>query len=134
MYDIYKQSKAKQSKAKQSKARGAGAVDTKKMMRLITPTLLERSSKQLDKETDWDLLAEMDAEEEGQPVPMQDNPLTKTSTSEASPDPHRQLDDGVMQEIFRRQAEAKAKGPLHSKASEFQIPMGSPNTLFNKKT
>ena len=107
---------------------------TKKMMRLITPTLLERSSKQLDKETDWDLLAEMDAEEEGQPVPMQDNPLTKTSTSEASPDPHRQLDDGVMQEIFRRQAEAKAKGPLHSKAPQLQMRMGSPNTLFNKKT
>ena len=127
-------SKAKQSKAKQSKARGAGAVDTKKMMRLITPTLLERSSKQLDKETDWDLLAEMDAEEEGQPVPMQDNPLTKTSTSEDSPDPHRQLDDGVMQEIFRRQAEAKAKGPLHSKAPQLQMRMGSPNTLFNKKT
>ena len=129
MYDIYKQ-----SKAKQSKARGAGAVDTKKMMRLITPTLLERSSKQLDKETDWDLLAEMDAEDEGQPVPMQDNPSAKTSTSEASPDPHRQLDDGVMQEIFRRQAEAKAKGPSHSKALEFRIPMGSPNSLFKKKT
>ena len=122
------------SKAKQSKARGAGAVDTNKIMRLITPTLLQRSSKQLDKETDWDLLAEMDAEEEGQPVPMQDNPSTKTSTSEASPDPQRQLDDGVMQEIFRRQAEAKAKEPSHSKASEFQIPMGSPNSLFKKKT
>jgi hypothetical protein len=39
-----------------------------------------------------------------------------------------------MQEIFRRQAEAKAKGTSHSKASEFEIPMGSPNTLFNKKT
>ena len=49
------------------------------MMRLITPTLLEKSSKQLSKETDWDLLAEMDAEDEGQPVPMQDNPSTKTS-------------------------------------------------------
>ena len=129
MYDIYKQ-----SKAKQSKARGTGAVDTKKMMHLITPTLLEKSSKQLDKETDWDLLAEMDAEDEGQPVPMRDNPSTKNLAQEASPDPHRQLDDGVMQEIFRRQAEAKAKGPSHSKASEFQIPMGSPNTLFNKKT
>ena len=109
-----------------------GAVDTRKMMRLITPTLLERSSKQLDKETDWDLLAEMDPEEEGQPVPMQDNPSTKTSTSEASPDPHRQLDDGVMQEIFRRQAEAKVKGPSHSKAPQLKIRIGSPNTLFKK--
>jgi hypothetical protein len=100
------------------------------MMRLIAPTPLERSSKQLDKETDWDLLAEMDAEDEGQPVPMQDSPSTKTPTSEASP--HRQLDDGVMQEIFRRQAEAKAKGPSHSKAPQLQIRMGSPNTLFKK--
>ena len=81
-------------------------MDTKKMMRLITPTLLERSSKQLDKETDWDLLAEMDAEEEGQPVPMQ--------------------------EIVRRQAEAKVKGPSHSKAPQLQIRMGSPNTLLKK--
>ena len=104
------------------------------MMRMITPTLLEKSSKQLDKETDWDLLAEMDAEDEGQPVPMQDNPSTKNPAQEASPDPHRQLDDGVMQEFFRRQAEAKAKGPSHSKASEFQIPMGSPNSLFKKKS
>ena len=127
-------SKAKQSKAKQSKARGAGPVDTKKMMRLIAPTPLERSSKQLDKETDWDLLAEMDAEDEGQPVPMQDNPSTKNPAQEASPDPHRKLDDGVMQEFFRRQAEAKAKGPSHSKASEFQMPMGSPNSLFKKKS
>ena len=58
----------------------------------------------------------------------------RRAKKEASPDPHRQLDDGVMQEIFRRQAEAKAKGTSHSKASEFEIPMGSPNTLFNKKT
>ena len=58
----------------------------------------------------------------------------KEAAEASSPDPHRQLDDGVMQEIFRRQAEAKAKGTSHSKASEFEIPMGSPNTLFNKKT
>ena len=98
------------------------------------PARLSTYEKKTLAEVDWDLLAEMDAEDEGQPVPMQDNPLTKTSTSEASPDPHRQLDDGVMQEIFRRQAEAKAKGASHSKASEFQIPMGSPNTLFKKQT
>ena len=103
-------------------------------MRLIAPTPLERSSKQLDKETDRDLLAEMDAEDEGQPVPMQDNPSTKNPAQGASPGPHRQLDDGVIQEIFRRQAEVKAKGASHSKASEFQIPMGSPNTLFKKQT
>ena len=38
-------------------------------------------------------------------------------------------------EFFRNlMTEAKAKGPSHSKASEFQIPQGSPNTLFKKKT
>ena len=58
----------------------------------------------------------------------------KEAAEAASPDPHRQLDDGVMQEIFRRQAEAKAKGPSHSKAPQLQVRMGSPNTLFNKKT
>ena len=107
------------------------------MMRLITPTLLEKSSKQLSKETDWDLLEQMDEEDEGQVRPLMDptgNPLasTKNLAQEASLDPHRQLDDRVMQEIFRRQA--KAKGATHSKASEFQIPMGSPNTLFKKQT
>ena len=106
-------SKAKQSKAKQSKARGAGPVDTKKMMRLIAPTPLERSSKQLDKETDWDLLAEMDAEDEGQPVPMQDNPSTKNLASE----PYQQ--QGLQQETLNYMgnlmAQAKAKGPVPPK-------------------
>ena len=74
----------------------------------------------------------MDAEDEGQPVPMRDNPSTKNLAQEASPDPHRQLDDGVMQEIFRRQAEAKVKGPSHSKAPQLKIRIGSPNTLFKK--
>ncbi|MDG2067368.1 MAG: hypothetical protein P8J84_02020 [Paracoccaceae bacterium] len=98
------------------------------------PARLSTYEKQTLAEVDWDLLAEMDAEDEGQPVPMQDNPSTKNPAQEASPDPHRQLDDGVMQEFFRRQAEAKAKGPSHSKTSEFQIPMGSPNSLFKKKS
>ena len=93
----------------------------------------------IPKEVDLDLLDQMDDEEQGQIRPFMDptgNPLasTKSPALEASPDPHRQLDDGVMQEIFRRQAEAKAKGASHSKASEFQIPMGSPNTLFKKQT
>ena len=93
----------------------------------------------IPKEVDWDLLDQMDEEDEGQVRPMMDptgNPLasTKNPAQEASLDPHRQLDDGVMQEIFRRQAEAKAKGPSHSKAPQLQMRMGSPNTLFNKKT
>ena len=58
----------------------------------------------------------------------------KEAAEASSPDPHRQLDDGLMQEIFRRQAEAKAKGTSHSKAPQLQMRMGSPNTLFNKKT
>ena len=98
------------------------------------PARLSTYEKKTLAEVDWDLLAEMDAEDEGQPVPMRDNPSTKNPAQDASPDPDRQLDDGVMQEIFRRQAEAKAKGASHSKASEFQIPMGSPNTLFKKQT
>ena len=96
----------------------------------------------IPKEVDWDLLDlldQMDEEAEGQVRPLMDptgNPLasTKSPAQEASLDPHRQLDDGVMQEIFRRQAEAKAKGPSHSKAPQLQMRMGSPNTLFNKKT
>lgn len=96
------------------------------------PARLSTYEKKTLAEVDWDLLAEMDAEDEGQPVPMRDNPSTKNPAQDASPDPDRQLDDGVMQEIFRRQAEAK--GASHSKASEFQIPMGSPNTLFKKQT
>ena len=93
----------------------------------------------IPKEVDWDLLDQMDEEDEGQVRPLMDptgNPLasTKNLAQEASLDPHRQLDDRVMQEIFRRQAEAKAKGPSHSKAPQLQMRMGSPNTLFNKKT
>ena len=100
---------------------------------------LSITGKPIPKEVDWDVLMELEDEDEGQVRPMMDptgNPLasTKNPAQEASLDPHRQLDDGVMQEIFRRQAEAKAKGTSHSKASEFEIPMGSPNTLFNKKT
>ena len=96
------------------------------------PARLSTYEKKTLAEVDWDLLAEMDAEDEGQPVPMRDNPSTKNPAQDASPDPDRQLGDGVMQEIFRRQAEAK--GASHSKALEFQIPMGSPNTLFKKQT
>ena len=107
---------------------------TKRQDTPAQPARLSTYEKKTLAEVDWDLLAEMDAVDEGQPVPMQDNPSTKNPAQEASPDPHRQLDDGVMQEFFRRQAEAKAKGTSHSKASEFEIPMGSPNTLFNKKT
>ena len=98
------------------------------------PARLSTYEKKTLAEVDWDLLAEMDAEDEGQPVPMRDNPSTKNPAQDASPDPDRQLDDGVMQEIFRRQAEAKAKGPSHSEAPQLQMRMGSPNTLFNKKT
>ena len=119
---------------KTKRMRAVAKKTTKYQTTPTQPARLSTYEKKTLAEVDWDLLAEMDAEDEGQPVPMQDNPSTKTSTSEASPDPHRQLDDEVMQEIFRRQAEAKAKGPSHSKASEFEIPMGSPNTLFNKKT
>ena len=89
----------------------------------------------IPKEVDWDLLDQMDEEDEGQIRPFMDptgNPLASTKSPAQEASPHRQLDDGVMQEIFRRQAEAK--GASHSKASEFQIPMGSPNTLFKKQT
>ena len=70
------------------------------------PARLSTYEKKTLAEVDWDLLAEMDAEDEGQPVPMRDNPSTKNP----------------------------AQGASHSKASEFQIPMGSPNTLFKKQT
>ena len=91
----------------------------------------------IPKEVDWDLLDQMDEEDEGQIRPFMDptgNPLASPKSPAQEASPHRQLDDGVMQEIFRRQAEAKAKGPSHSKAPQLQARMGSPNTLFNKKT
>ena len=120
-----------------NKAKRMRKVTKKTTKHKTTPTQPARLStyeKKTLAEVDWDLLAEMDAEDEGQPVPMRDNPSTKNPAQDASPDPDRQLDDGVMQEIFRRQAEAKAKGPSHSKAPQLQVRMGSPNTLFNKKT
>ena len=91
----------------------------------------------IPKEVDYDLLAQLDMEDEGQIRPFMDptgNPLASPKSPAQEASPHRQLDDGVMQEIFRRQAEAKAKGPSHSKAPQLQARMGSPNTLFNKKT
>lgn len=58
------------------------------------PARLSTYEKKTLAEVDWDLLAEMDAEDEGQPVPMRDNPSTKNPAQDASPDPDRQLDDG----------------------------------------
>ena len=98
---------------------------------------LSITGKPIPKEVDWDLLMELEDEDEGQVRPMMDptgNPLASPKSPAQEASPHRQLDDGVMQEIFRRQAEAKAKGPSHSKAPQLQMRMGSPNTLFNKKT
>ena len=63
------------------------------------PARLSTYEKKTLAEVDWDLLAEMDAEDEGQPVPMRDNPSTKNPAQGASPDPYRQLDDGVMQDL-----------------------------------
>ena len=82
------------------------------MMRLITPTLLEKSSKQLSKETDWDLLDQMDEEDEGQVRPLMDptgNPLAS--------EPYQQ--QGLQQETLNYMgnlmAQAKAKGPVPPK-------------------
>ena len=100
-------------------------------------TSLDVTGTPIPNEVDYDLLEQLDMEDEGQIRPFMDptgNPLASPKSPAQEASPHRQLDDGVMQEIFRRQAEAKAKGPSHSKAPQLQARMGSPNTLFNKKT
>jgi len=96
-----------------NKAKRMRKVTKKTTKHKTTPTQPARLStyeKKTLAEVDWDLLAEMDAEDEGQPVPMRDNPSTKNPAQDASPDPDRQLDDGVMQESS--DAKQRPRGPL----------------------
>lgn len=78
------------------------AVATKTTKRQTTPTLLERlSAPDWSNEIDWDLLEELDQQDEGQYLPMQDNqtpsegrlilnytnPLDLAEDKESSPQP-----------------------------------------------
>ncbi len=54
---------------------------TKTTKRQTTPTLQERLS-----EIDWDLLELLDQQDEGQYLPMRDNPQPRVTESYASPE------------------------------------------------
>jgi hypothetical protein len=89
--------------------------------------------KPIPKEVDFDLLGDLDDEEQGQIRPFMDptgNPLASTNAPSSPPLPP--LPDDVMQMVFKMKAEAKKKGPSHSKHWTLNAPTGSPNTLFNK--
>lgn len=61
------------------------AVAMKTTKRQTTQTLLEKLS-----EIDWDLLEELDQQEEGQSVPMQDNPASQSKAEASSQESIRQ--------------------------------------------
>ena len=61
--------------------------------RQTTQTLLEKlSGPNWSEEIDWDLLEQLDLEEEGQAVPMRDLQQTKAA-SQPSPNPQEMIDE-----------------------------------------
>ena len=88
------------------------------------PARLSTYEKKTLAEVDWDLLAEMDAEDEGQPVPMWDNPSTKNPAQDASPDADRQLDDGGDAGNLQTPSRGQGQGDLAQQGLGVRDPNG----------
>lgn len=66
-------------------------------------TLLEKlSGPDWSAEIDWDLLEQLDLEEEGQPVPMQDLPASQSQEASSQEEPIRQTipSEAVLQKFL----------------------------------
>ena len=87
------------------------------------PENLSKRVRQTLDEVDWDLLDEMDLEDEGQPLPMQD--YQGPAKSQSSPEP---LSDNSRQTIFGKMEGSKKKGPKDSDHWHWKVRQGTPKT------